>query len=169
MNAKVEEFINKMKEEQKEKELKKRKEHLVSLGLIDENKGTYKTSKVFPNEEGWHFDFKEQVYYKGTKSAIEVTEEEYQEILKYAPLEETKKATPEKDTTWANAIKTIANILLALNIIGGIILSIIFVINDRYTEDFAWKPIVSALQYCILWYPLIIGFSKIVKAAELRL
>ena len=42
MNAKVEEFINKMKEEQKLKELKQREEHLISLGLLDESKSTIK-------------------------------------------------------------------------------------------------------------------------------
>ena len=165
MNAKVQEFIDKMIEKQKGEELKQREKHLISLGLIDENKNTYLTSKVYPNEEGWHFDFKEQVYYKGTKSAIEVTDEEYQEILKYAPIKEKIVTAEEAKTTWANAINVIANILLVLNIIGGIILFIILS-SDYSTDDFAWIPIVSALTYCILWYPIIVGFSKVVKVAE---
>ena len=37
MNTKVQEFINKMKAQQEEKELRQRKEHLISLGLVDEN------------------------------------------------------------------------------------------------------------------------------------
>lgn len=158
MNVQVQEFINKMKEEQKEKELKKREEHLVSLGLIDENKSTYKTSKVFPNEEGWKFDYIKQTYYKETPEAIEVTDEEYQEILKYAPVgaEINEKAKENTKTTWANAINVTATIFIVLNIVGAFILSI----------EFGWIPIIIALTYCILWYPLIVGFSKIVKVAE---
>ena len=38
MNAKVEEFIKKMKKEQKAKELSQKKKHLISLGLVDESK-----------------------------------------------------------------------------------------------------------------------------------
>ena len=202
MNAQVQEFINKMKEEEKERELRlkeeenakelKRKEeelkqkenHLISLGLIDKEKSSYK--KIYNSErtiiyDKW--DSQEKKYYKEIKSfvPIEVTDEEYQEILKYAPLIEEKKEsirtneieckeedTHKPETTWANAIKIIANILLVLNIIGGIILHI--VLADNYsTDDFAWIPLVSALTYCILWYPLIVGFSKVVKVAEKNL
>ncbi len=150
MNPKVQEFINKMKEEQENQ----KKKHLISLGLIDESKII--TSKVYPNEEGWHFDYKEQVYYKGTKSAIEVTDEEYQEILKYAPIKEKTVTAEEAKTIWANAINITATIFLVLNIIGAFILAI----------EFGWIPIVVALTYCVLWYPIIVGFSKIVKVAE---
>ena len=68
-------------------------------------------------------------------------------------------------TPWANVIKTIAHILLAVNLIGGFIL--FAVLSDSYsTRDFAWIAIVLGLTYAILYYPLIIGFSKIVAAAE---
>ena len=171
MNVKVQEFINKMKEEEKSKELKRREEHLVSLGLLDENKIT-KGRVYLDNWDGTKdckFDNDKNMYYKEDyiPAPLEVTDEEYQEILKYAPItkNETNDVKSPSGTAWANAIKVIANILLAINIIGGFILCIVLS-NDYTTDDFAWIPIVSALTYCILWYPLIVGFSKVVKAAE---
>ena len=171
MNAKVQEFINKMKEEQNAIELKRREEHLISLGLVDDSKTTSGIIYLekWDGTEECKFDYKLQKYYKEgcIKAAIEVTDEEYQEILKYAPItkEETNDVKNSCGTTWANAIKVIANILLAINIIGGLILCVVLS-SDYTTDDFAWIPIVSALTYCIFWYPIVIGFSKVVKVAE---
>lgn len=173
MNAKVQEFIDKMIEKQKGEELKQREELLISLGLIDEEK-TKRGIVYLDNWDGTKdckFDNEKNKYYKESfvPAAIEITDEEYLEILKYAPVKSRSiEKTIEKEevkTTWANAIKVIANILLALNIIGGIILCMILA-SDYSTDNFAWIPIASALTYCILWYPLIVGFSKIVKVAE---
>ena len=180
MNTKVQEFIDKMKAEKKEKELRQRKEHLISLGLIDENKSFVgkKYSDVWDGTSTCHWDNKEKKYYKMAeiKDAIEVSDEEYLEILKYCPLTEAKgnttKATGNTkktaSTPWGDAIKTIAHILLAVNIIGGLIL--FSVLSDSYsTKDFAWVAIALGLTYAVLYYPLIIGFSKIVAAAEKKL
>lgn len=171
MNAKVQEFIDKMKKEQEKRELITRNTHLTSLGLVDTNKSY--TERKYSNTFGdgyRQFDEEKKLYYKEITvyAPIEVTDEEYQEILKYAPVksQNTEKiVAKEKETTWANAINVIANILLVINIIGGIILCIILS-SDYSTDDFAWIPIVSALTYCILWYPIIVGFSKVVKVAE---
>ena len=131
MNAKVEEFIKKMEEELKAKELKLREEHLISLGLLDENKTT-KGRVYLDNWDGTKdckFDNEKNKYYKEDyiPAPLEVTDEEYQEILKYAPItkKETNDVKNSGGTAWANAIKVIANILLAINIIGGFILSIV--------------------------------------------
>lgn len=163
MNAKVHEFIEKMKKEKKEEELKERKRHLILLGLVDDNK----KDKGIVYLDAWDgtkeckWDNNAQKYYKeGIYNPIEITDEEYQEILKYAPIPKEEALKPEPETPSANTIKLIANILLFLNLIGGLILSIIL-------EN--WIPIVSAIIYGILLYPLIIGFSKIVKAAEKQL
>ena len=156
MNVKVQEFIMKMKEEEENK----KKEHLIALGLIDENKTTEKREYLDNFVAGAKLDGAKTQYYIETKeyAPIEVTEEEYQEILKYAPIEEqiNEKVKIGKKTTWGNAINTTANIYLVLNIIGAFILAI----------EFGWIPIVVALTYCILWYPIIVGISKVVKVAE---
>ena len=166
MDAKVQEFINKMKEEEK----KQRDDKLISLGLTDENKKTVIREYLnYKRYDAKYDETKKQHYIeKEVESPIEVTEDEYQEILIYSSFikNETTETTEIKDisTTWASTIKVIANILLVLNILGGFILWIVLV-----DKDFAWIPIVSALSYCILFYPLIVGFSKIVAVAERKL
>lgn len=170
MNVKAQEFITKMKAEQREKELELRAEHLISLGLIDES--VSKEEIIYSDGYdgyGWLWDDEKQKYYKKVevKVPIEVTDEEYQEILKYAPRTE-KQMVKEEPTSWAKIIKTIANILLIINIVGGIILCLILA-NDYYTDDFAWVPIVAALVYGLFYYPLIVGFSRIVAIAERKL
>lgn len=173
MNAKVQEFIDKKKSEQKERELRERNEHLISLGLVDESKSVEGVVylDVWDGSKECQWDEEKQIYAKRTyvPAPVEVTDEEYREILKYAPAERAEtEVKKEPNTTWGNAINTIANILLAINIIGGIILCMVLS-SDYYTRDIAWTPIVAAIVYCILWYPLIVGFSKIVKAAEKKL
>ena len=73
------------------------------------------------------------------------------------------KEEEKKDTSWANTIKIFADILFVLNIIAGVILC--FVMDSHYV----WLPIVAALSYCIFYYPIIVGFSKIVAVAEKKL
>lgn len=165
MNNKVQEFINKMKAEQREKELKERGEHLISLGLIDEDKSNEETEySDYYGGKDWKWDYEKNQYYKtvGIKVPVEVTDEEYQEILKYAPVIEKEVeeiVKPEPETPTANAIRIIATILLILMLIVGVVSLILS----------EWIPIVSAIIYSIFYYPFIIGFSKIVKVAEKQL
>ena len=176
MNAKAQEFINKMKAEQQAKELKEREKHLLSLGFIDEDR--CKEEIVYSDVKGWNGEWKwdneKKKYYKSEKVIvpIEVTDEEYQEILKYAPLvkEETHKedVKPEPATTYANWIYNVARALFVINIIGGIILSVVFYFDYEY-DEFVWVPLVSAISYCVIWYPILVGFSKIVKMVEKQL
>ena len=162
MNAKLESFIN-----------KKRTEHLVSLDLVDESKPIKKRNYTNVYQEGYHFDNVKKLYYEEVVEyePIDITDEEYQELLKYAPIENKKYSVTiehANNTTWGNAIKVIADVLFALNILVGVI--VFFVLLDSYrTDDFAWIPIATTLSYCILWYPLIVGFSKIVAFAEKNL
>ena len=162
MNVKAQEFINKMKAEQREKELELRAEHLISLGLIDESAS--KEEIIYSDG----YDEKQKYYKKvEVKVPIEVTDEEYREILKYAPRTD-KKLAKKVLTSWANIIEAIADILLIINIVGGIILCLILA-NSYRTDDFAWVPIVAALVYGLFYYPLIVGFSRIVAIAERKL
>ena len=167
MNAKVQEFIDKMIEKlkaeelkQKEDKLKQREEHLISLGLYEfKNDREYNDYKTIIFTQ-WDEEKKKYYIEIEKKVALKITDEEYQEILKYAPIiEEKKEVKKEFQTTWANAINITATIFLVLNIIGAFILAI----------EFGWIPIIIALTYCVLWYPIIIGFSKIVAVAEKNL
>ena len=86
MNAKVEEFIK-----------NKKNEHLLSLGLVDESKTIIKKEyigDIFIH--GAKYDPDKRLYYisKEINGPIEITDEEYLEILKYAPIVEKKEDTP---------------------------------------------------------------------------
>ena len=74
MNPKVQDFLDKKKGEEKAEELQRRNEHLISLGLVDEEK----SSSIVYDEEN-------QLSYDIENLAIEVTDEEYAEICKYCP------------------------------------------------------------------------------------
>ncbi len=163
MNAKVEEFINKMKKEQKEEELRQKEAFLISIGLVDETKKIEVIEYCdydgpdckWDKEEGKHFKIKEEY------APIEVTDEEYQELLKYVSIEKQEEinGTSKIKKTWSNTISLIANIFLVISIIVGLLL----------INEYGWVSIVLALIYCVLWYPLIIGFSIIVAVAEKQL
>ena len=110
MNAKVEEFLNLKKAEEK----KRRDEHLVSLGLVDESK-TVRGRKYsrFWSEEYEQYDGDKDMYFceKEVYAPLEVTDEEYCEILKYAP-ENVVKCDVEKTsgTNWGGVIKVMTGI-----------------------------------------------------------
>lgn len=166
MNAKVQEFIEKMKAE----EQKKRDEHLISLGLIDDELSYEEKKYVEESElaEDVYWDDERKEYYKSTKVLVplKVTDDEYQEILKYSALLEQKEATKQPvDSTYSDGIRTIGKILLFGHIIGGVILYLL--LADRY-DDIAWIAIVFGVVNA-LQSVLIIGFSKIVAVAEHKL
>lgn len=93
MNTKVQEFIDKRKKEEKEKELKQREELLISLGLIDESKTKREREYDEHYFKGAKFDEGKNMYYTENIEyhTIEVTDEEFEEILKYAPVENKDK------------------------------------------------------------------------------
>ncbi|MBQ8695592.1 MAG: hypothetical protein IJ513_08130 [Bacteroidaceae bacterium] len=163
MNKQVEDFINKMKEEQKGEDLKQREEHLISLGLIDEEK-TKRGIVYLDNWDGTKdckFDNEKNKYYKESfvPAAIEITDEEYQEILKYAPIDKTETHEEKTKTKWANIIKTTSNVFLVLIIICGLISAF----------EFGPVTLIYVIIYAMLYYPMAMGFAKIVESAEKKL
>lgn len=167
MHAKVEEFIKKMKEEEK----RKRDEHLISLGLVDETRSIegFEYFDIWDGTKECVWDEEKNKYCKRSKvnAPIEVTDEEYREILKYAPLKEKKKEKRLKGG-WGSSITVVANIFLFINIIAGIALISSYATDKIQGLDFL-SFIIPVVTYCILYYPLLAGFSKVVAAAEKQL
>ena len=164
MNPKVEEFINKMKEEQE----KQKKEHLISLGLIDESKSIeaieYYDVWDGTNECKWIPN--EQKYRKIVQryGALDVTDEEYKEILKYAPINKTQMSEDAKSKKkfapqikWSNVICAISIIIAIVSIIIGIIYACV--------ED-SFMAIIWVVIYLAVYVPYAIGFARIVEAVE---
>ena len=83
MNPKVQELLDKKIAEKKEEELKRRNEHLISLGLVD----TDNIEKIYVKTQiiGSKIDNENNQFYIEKYNAIEVTDEEYKEICKYYP------------------------------------------------------------------------------------
>ncbi len=79
-----------------------------------------------------------------------------------------EKPYPKKETIWSVEIKLLAKIIVGINAIAGIILCIVFA-KDYTLEDYCLVPIVVAILNCVIYYPLIVGFSIIVAAAEKKL
>ena len=122
MNPQLEKYINNRKEEIK----KQRENHLLSLGLIDESKTIVERILVDDIDEVKNvrvvkFDETLNKYYfeEETKFPIDITEEEYQELLKYIPQDKIKpnKEASENLTTLNKSYKVFAYILLILGII----------------------------------------------------
>ena len=168
MNEKVKNFIEKMKEEQqikalksKENELKERNAHLISLGLVETTEG-FVYLDDWDGSKNCKWDEEKQKYYKigETHAAIDVTDEEYQEILKYAPLSKKSSDEQPKKTRLSSVIVATTFIFILLNIVGGLILSI----------ELKWAlPIILVLTNCLLLFQLIIGYSRIVEYIEKKL
>ena len=177
MNTQLEEFINQKKAEQK----KKRDEHLISLGLVDTSK-TIKEKRYFSyNAEGCKVDASGQFYKETTNyTPIEITDEEYEELLKYAPIatfstqqeksnkplvkEEKKdeyKKQSKKWSSWIDKIAILSFIASIISLIAGIALC-----SDG--EESGMVLVIAGI--CgILYYPIIRGFSRVVEASEKQL
>lgn len=177
MNAKVEEFLNLKKAEEK----KRRDEHLVSLGLFDESK-TVRMRKYsrFWSEEYEQYDGDKEMFFceKEVYAPLEVTDEEYCEILKYAP-ENVVKCDVEKisRTNWGGVIKVMAYIYLIVGVIANLfLLSGIDKPSDydfgveaelaRQAAEQAQNECIISIVFIVISFPLVMGLSRIVSAAE---
>ncbi len=175
MNPKLKEFLNNKRTE----ELIKRNEHLISLGLIDETK-TIKKRTYHPNREyGFNlYDQEKKMFYREDVfySAIEVTDEEYEQILKYAPIEKkvpnNKTTETDNETTetavWSKRIRLVVNIILVIALAIGLISSL-FIVAEYGLNKYSFSlllPFVFLIIFALIELPFVFGYSKIVEAAE---
>lgn len=172
MNPQVQEFINRMKEEKQFQEKTTKDELLISLGLIDESKTVVKRiyEGVSSFTTGCLFDEEKQQYYIKLEKCypIEVTDEEYQQILKYSNVATNKanKESGKEETTWSGVISIVSKVFTFITILFGVIFSIVF---RHELDEFVLIPIVVSVINCLLIYPLMMGFSKVVEVAEKKL
>ena len=120
MNSKVKEYLDTAKAKEKAaKEAAKTKERdqlLISLGLIDEEKSKKVYSDVYI--DGYSWDEKEKKYYHISQVPIEVTDEEYAEIVKYAK----KDNKNNKTKSGVEILLLIASIFLIISIVSFLFL-----------------------------------------------
>lgn len=148
MHKKLQDFLA----EKKRFELEARREHLIALGLVDETKPIkewHEKEKLYDEETVFIQDKETGEYYREYFDAIDVTDEEYAEICKYAPGDSKEdKSTAEKTLAmiaWivlsAGVIISVAMLLFLFvgNVGGGfampMIASIIWILG---TSIFSW-------------------------------
>ena len=153
----AQEYIKTMEEKHKKEELEIRNKILIHLGVVDKEKSYREYRPYYVNKE-CKWDDEVCKYYIEKPVPLEVSDEEYQKILKYAEAEiEKDEEKPKKGAYWGDAIATIAWIVLILTII-----SCIFIFIASEFDLTACLLIISAIpSFCIL-----MGFAKIVSAAE---
>lgn len=167
MNPKVQKLIDQKKDQENIKENIKRKNYLLSLGLIDTENSSYTKYYKYEWEEGCDWDEEKEQWYKpvGKLVPLDVTEEEYQQLLKYYPPTEIENdTTPVEDltseTSWSVIITRIIKICIILQIVGWI--SCVFTLDGF----FRWYIPLCGIILALLTYPFIFGYAKIVGAAE---
>jgi hypothetical protein len=149
MNTKVKEFLDRAKAKEREAFEKRRDEHLISLGLLDEESECVREyssyySSFFPN-----WDAEKKMYYYDRKQPIKVTDEEYEEILKYS----TKDAVEE--TKIENGAEKFLGVMSVINLVIGIIAAVVlvFVALDTYLNGgyYFLASVVILLTSLISW------------------
>ena len=174
MNPKVQALIDQKRKEEYIKRDQKSKDdgfmkeqYLLSLGLIDEEKSSYKKIYKDEYEDGCLWDEDKEQWYKEESDIVllDISDEEYQTLLKYYPPTDylvnfKPKDKTTSELTYSEIITVTAKIFLIVTIVGCLILAFI-------VDDSVWVGVIIILGIInTLYYPLIIGFSKIVAAAE---
>jgi hypothetical protein len=177
--ASAQEFIKTMNEKQKKKEQEIKNEILIHLGLIDKEKSDREYFPYWVNEK-CKWDEEVGKYYIGKNVPLEVSDEEYQEILKYAEIEleeERKNAKQKKGGRWGNTIKIMAYIALFIGVLANIILmfTVENISGSIYGHDHKLAETAAALEqweyfkniiYIVISFPFLMGFANLVSAAE---
>lgn len=148
MHPKVEEFLQKAKEE----ELKKRQDRLIELGLYEEievSTGIYNRTEWITDKETGRYVCK---YYKWI--AVDVSDEEYEMILKHYPpneQEQPRNNGAEKFLGTINTLTLIIGIFIAMALalygfIAGSSMSILYGIGGALITTIYWAVIKVTLN-----------------------
>jgi len=163
MNSKLEEYFLKAKSVQKEN----RDKHLIQLGL---NEKVYSPDGLYSPE--YHLiDYtasgeNRDKHYK--TAPIEVTDEEYEQILK---AEKNKKINIQSTS---NSVASALTFIAVLTYIGGFILGIVLG-NREVTEGiyYTYTTTEFVFSYAITWWiaalvsgTMILGFAEIIKLLD---
>lgn len=122
MNEQVAQLIERLKEQSQEDAKKAKREHLYSIGFVEKTyvEGEHSKEILEKRANGkYRYDAKENRYYIATP--IEVTDEEYAEICRYAPPKpKQEKRNEERGEVGIGTLGVIGVIILILGIISAI-------------------------------------------------
>lgn len=153
MNEQIEKWIENRKSEQRKEFEQKRDEHLVNIGLTDESKTIRKYYDYFI--EGMQYDEDKGRYYKDSNGPIDVSDEEYAEICKYAPFKEFKQVQMKGLN---NGVEGFLNIMAYITLSVGVIAFIVLLASSidtiRYYTEFSF--LTFGYGVCVLISSLVV-------------
>ena len=120
MNLQVENLLKTEKERIIASDKQKRDKHLISIGLVDKEKSIriYSEQDIYTSEFDKYDDEKKK-YYKENAVALDVTDEEYNEVCKYFP---PKSDIFGKDSKFGKIYPALSIISIICTIIGAVII-----------------------------------------------
>lgn len=148
MDEKVKEFLETAKAKEREAFEKKRDEHLISLGLVNEGESV----REYADNYSYIFnkwDEETKKYYREKLVAISVTDEEYEEIKKYSATDVVEEEELENGAEKFLAI--INGISLAIGIIAAIVLIFVALNSYRNGGYFFLASVVILLMSLVSW------------------
>lgn len=151
MDARVKEFLDAAKAAERKRFETERDSLLLSLGLVDPDRTRRKYSDYYSSTyPDW--DAEKKKYYRDVPEPIVVSDEEYEEIKKYAPKDAKKVGVGEKII--ANGDEKFLSVINSLVLIIGVIASIpLFVIALSTSRDILnmLSPVVVLLTTLVSW------------------
>lgn len=162
MNKKLEKFLATKKETERKLQEKTKQDTLIDLGLFEK---VYSPNNAYSDEycfSEMDSDNQTSKYYK--KVAIEITDEEYQEVKKYAKVKEPI------ENPIAMALTIIAWVIFIGGFFAGIILGIEEVEKGyyyTYTEtEFSFAVALTYWGISLVSGTMFLGFAEIIKLLE---
>ncbi len=147
MDTKVKEFLDAAKAKEREAFERKRDEHLISLGLIDEESEVVREYSSYYSTRFEKWDVDKKLYYYDRKQPVKVTDEEYEEILKYSTKNEIKEIEIDNGAEKFLSVMNVIN--LAIGIFAAVFL--IFVALDGNGGYYFLASVVILLTSLISW------------------
>lgn len=158
MNQKVQNFINQQKIQVENNKNMEKAKVLNDLGLYDKEYSENPAwSEEYPDYE-YDQETKEGRYFK--KIPINVTDEEYEEILKYSNIDNTQIESDDVKTN-SNTIATIFSVIAVFIFILGLFLGI--VLGDAIGYKFSIGVALICWGSGFVGGMLMLGFAEIIK------
>lgn len=159
MNKIVQEFIDKKKAEIENNKNKEKRKLLMDLGICEkEYSQSSAWSEEYPDYE-YDQETKEGRYFK--KIPINVTDEEYEEILKYC--KQSDNTTPVNKEN--KVAKVLTGIAYAIFIIGAILGFAMGYTKDILDDTYSFSFAVAVAWWCVSFIGgmFMLGFAEIIK------
>lgn len=159
MNKIVQEFIDKKKAEIENNKNKEKRKLLMDLGICEkEYSQSSAWSEEYPDYE-YDQETKEGRYFK--KIPINVTDEEYEEILKYC--KQSDNTTPVNKEN--KVAKVLTGIAYAIFIIGAILGFVMGYTKDILDDTYSFSFAIAIAWWCVSFIGgmFMLGFAEIIK------